>query len=158
MQHGRGLHTFVVNACYIDYDRQLSIWIICLTALHFLFQTCPVCSKTMSSAMVDIHANLCASEKFGDWKLLEERDILETKECIILIRSFWPERIKSLHYTLLRETHKYTVQGLVPGGTVGWGTVLQARRSRVQFQMVSLDFFIDIILQAALCPWGWLSL
>lgn len=27
---------------------------------------CPVCSKTMSSALVDIHANMCASEKFGD--------------------------------------------------------------------------------------------
>lgn len=32
----------------------------------FLFQTCPVCFKTMSSAVVDIHANMCASEMFGD--------------------------------------------------------------------------------------------
>jgi len=24
--------------------------------------------------------------------------------------------------------------------------------------MVSLEFFIDVILPAALCPWGWLSL
>jgi len=24
--------------------------------------------------------------------------------------------------------------------------------------MLSLEFFIDIILPAALCPWGWLSL
>jgi len=24
--------------------------------------------------------------------------------------------------------------------------------------MVLLEFFIDIILPAALCPWGWLSL
>jgi len=30
------------------------------------------------------------------------------------------------------------------GGTVGWGTALQARRSRVRFPMVSLKFFIDI--------------
>jgi len=43
-------------------------------------------------------------------------------------------------------------------GTVGWGTALQARRSRVQFLMVSLEFFIDRILPAALWPWGWLSL
>jgi len=44
------------------------------------------------------------------------------------------------------------------GGAVGWGTALQAGRSRVRFPMVSLDSFIDIILQAALWPWGWLSL
>ena len=30
------------------------------------------------------------------------------------------------------------------GGTVGCGTALQARRSRVRFHMVPLDFFIDI--------------
>jgi len=44
------------------------------------------------------------------------------------------------------------------GSAVGWDTALQAGRSRVQFPMVSLEFFIDIILPAALWPWGWLSL
>ena len=34
----------------------------------------------------------------------------------------------------------------VRGGAVGWGTALQARRSQVWFPMVSLEFFIDIIL------------
>jgi hypothetical protein len=37
-------------------------------------------------------------------------------------------------------------------------TALQARRSHVRFPMVSLEFFIDIILLAALWPWDWLSL
>jgi hypothetical protein len=36
------------------------------------------------------------------------------------------------------------------GGSVGWGTSLQAGRSWVQFPMMSLEFFIDIILPAAL--------
>ena len=44
------------------------------------------------------------------------------------------------------------------GGAVGWGTALQVGRSRVRFRMVSLEFFIYIILPAALWPWDWLSL
>jgi len=44
------------------------------------------------------------------------------------------------------------------GGAVGLGTALQAGRSRVRFPMVSLEFFIDIILPAALWSWGTLSL
>jgi hypothetical protein len=41
---------------------------------------------------------------------------------------------------------------------VGWGTTLQAGRSRVRFLVKSLDFSINLILPAALWPWGWLSL
>ena len=33
------------------------------------------------------------------------------------------------------------------GGAVGWGTALQAGRSRIRFPMVSLEFFIDIIFR-----------
>ena len=44
------------------------------------------------------------------------------------------------------------------GGADGWGTALQAGRSWVRFPMVSLEFFIDIILPAVLWSWGWLNL
>ena len=44
------------------------------------------------------------------------------------------------------------------GSAVGRGTALQVGRSRVRFPMVSLEVFIDIILPAALWPWGRLSL
>jgi len=44
------------------------------------------------------------------------------------------------------------------GRAVGWDTALPVTRSLVWFPMVSLEFFIDIILPVALWPWGWLSL
>jgi hypothetical protein len=37
----------------------------------------------------------------------------------------------------------YFVSAGARGGAVGWGTALQAGRSRVRFPMVSLEFFID---------------
>ena len=46
----------------------------------------------------------------------------------------------------------------VSGGAVGWGTVLQAGRSRIRFPMVSLQFLNDIIVPTTLWPWGWVSL
>ena len=45
-----------------------------------------------------------------------------------------------------------------PCGAVVWGTAPQAARSRVRFPVVSLEFFIDIILPAALWPWCRLNL
>jgi len=41
---------------------------------------------------------------------------------------------------------------------VGHAVGLQTGRSRVRFPVVLLEFFIDIILSAALWPWGRLSL
>jgi hypothetical protein len=44
------------------------------------------------------------------------------------------------------------------GGAVDWGTALQARGSRVLFPVVSLGFFVHIILPAVLWPSGRLTL
>jgi hypothetical protein len=53
---------------------------------------------------------------------------------------------------------KVNLFGTQRGGAVCWSTALQAGRSRVRFPIVSLDFFIEIILPTALWPWGRLSL
>jgi hypothetical protein len=44
------------------------------------------------------------------------------------------------------------------GVAVGLFTTLLAGRSRIQLPMVSLQFFIDIFIPAALWPWGRLNL
>ena len=47
---------------------------------------------------------------------------------------------------------RFTIEYLLGtrGGAVGLGTALQAGSSRVRFPLLSLEFFIDIILPAAL--------
>jgi hypothetical protein len=54
--------------------------------------------------------------------------------------------------------HSFFMYPGAHGGTVGWEIVLQARRWRVPFLMVSLQFFINIIFLTALWPWCWQSL
>jgi len=43
-------------------------------------------------------------------------------------------------------------------GAFGSGTALQAGKARVRFPFVSLEFFVDVILPAAIWSWGRLTL
>jgi len=65
--------------------------------------------------------------------------------------------VQLVHGTLLATCISFACAAAlcwVRGGTVGWGTTLQVWRLRVRFPMVSLEFFIDIFLPAALWPRG----
>jgi hypothetical protein len=53
---------------------------------------------------------------------------------------------------------QYITAKVARGGADSWGTALQAGRWRVPFPMVSLEFFIDIILPGSLRLWDRLSL
>jgi len=70
--------------------------------------------------------------------------------CTVLDFWWWTERPY--------ETCRVLIQNGARCGAVGWGTALQAGRSRVRFPMVPSEFFIEIILPAAIWPWGWLNL
>jgi hypothetical protein len=51
-----------------------------------------------------------------------------------------------------------TIQSAASCIVIGWGTMLQAGRSRVRFPMRSVDFSGGPVLPAALWPWSRLSL
>ena len=76
------------------------------------------------------------------FKWMKVMDVSRATDC------FWTSVILVFH------SHQMGARG----NTVGGSTALQAGRSRVRFPMVSLEFFIVIILSAALWPWGWLRL
>jgi hypothetical protein len=57
-----------------------------------------------------------------------------------------PNYVFALNITTDRITRKFVSLLAIIRGVVGWGTVLQVGRRRVWLSMVSLEFFMDIIL------------
>jgi hypothetical protein len=56
----------------------------------------------------------------------------------------------------LTDMHGLFIKFGIHGVAVGWGTAT-SRQVAGSISMVSLEFFIDIILPFALCPWSWLN-
>ena len=55
-----------------------------------------------------------------------------------------------MHTEVIMSFNYRSTESEAPGGAVGWGTALQAGRSRVRFPKLSLEFFIVIIIPGAL--------
>ena len=74
-----------------------------------------------------------------------------------LLGLFWELQVGKVTYLNIF-WHLRSFSYRIRRSAVGWGTALQVGRLRVRFPMVSLEFFINIILPAAVWPWGRLSL
>ena len=145
-----------VHILHVSRARSFSLYLIFCSCLHrkwLKWKLRPVikeCGKTLFIAL-----RIVASK--SSFIILVTRkntnsSVQLTKNCFLFARS----ANRTFHAVCFRDLRiSYT---RVRCGAVGWGTALQAKRSRVQFPMVSLEFFIDIILPAALWPWSWLSL
>jgi hypothetical protein len=86
-----------------------------------------------------------SDETVSTWRSSIRREMLLFCHCF---RSMWTDEIKEFKPFFLGAC----------GSVEGWGTMLQAGRSRVQLPMWSLDFSISLILPAAQWPWGRFSL
>ena len=84
------------------------------------------------------------------------------EELIHARRALLTDTWNLLWFNCLRVTSGAVWWDLIRLRTISQGTrrrtALQAGRSWVRFPMVSLEFFIDIILPITLWPWSWLSL
>jgi len=82
------------------------------------------------------------------WEWIQDSWLQHSMETTIV--NFMFCALYSQGNTLRYPLNKHAVAQLVEA--------LRYKRSRVRFPMVSLEFFFDIILPAALWPWGQLSL
>jgi hypothetical protein len=133
---------------------------------YYIFWMC-VCSLSYTSR--NAHAPYCRLWPASTYNIflincrIFRKKIIEHKTCVSICSINFVYNIfqSKNHFCCSPGTVRQIKTKRAGGARVGpvsWGTALQAGRSQVLFSMVSLESFFDIILPAALWPWGWLSL
>ena len=131
------------NAISISYSECVSVALV----IRHSKRVRPIVIYGLSGCVIFSH-NISQTARFS-----KQETILNAK-CTLILSTACAWNINHSTKNSARY-HKYTG---ARGGVVGWGTAVQIGRSRIRFPMMSLEFFIYIILPAALWPWGWLSL
>jgi hypothetical protein len=140
------VHRFAAAGCECE-----SKWPQTHDCLRLATKDMKFCSRLCSCIPYNNRVRNCRKERFNFYGNMQP----------FYFFGFFLSRLAILHTHALRTSNRGSNFADCGGGTrwpVGWGTVLQTGRSRVRFLMVSLNFFIEIILPGALWPWGWPSL
>jgi len=127
------------------------------TLIFIFFLSCYLVAGECSTFLINVDVNVgMHTNNFGPQML---------KKWISLLR--WPPdsritnmelpRDKKFKVTFLQNSCQKPIYTVYWGCAFGLGTALQALRSWFRFPIVSLRFFIDLILSAALWPWDRLS-
>jgi len=146
LRPGLNPRTWVLKGSTLPLDRQSRLFFVALVSQHAKC-TCHIIPSFAGCPVLPHFFTLSHKRRHFGTKFINIKHVfwfspqLLSETALILRRTQWDPIIIGAH-----------------SGAVCWDTALQTGRSRVRFPMFSLKFFIDIILPAALWPWGWLSL
>jgi len=149
-----------LNAQLMKNVTSSSVWTFCPFAQPPSLQAV----NTRDPSNLASKGHSCFSDR--NWKLksvVESRDWFltspvttqretQTAVCLLPVTDLFEVKNKGMECSCVVQAPVNIILCPVLFGAVGWVTALQAGRSRVRFPIVSLEYFIDIILPTSLWP------